>query len=763
MTHPRRVIAATFLMAASVLATEIILTRVFSVLMWYHFAFLAICVCLFGMGVGSLALHLFGRNLRDDDLPVHMAWSALGFVISQVICVMLLRIMKLGSLDVNLVSLLQMGIVFLVCAVPFGFAGLFLGLVFSRGSKNIGNIYFADLTGAALGCIITIWILGVFGGAASLLAVAILAAVAGLVACPGYFGKDKTLSLVGGIVGLALLLVIDHFTGFLVFHHSKGNEEPDPIAVAWNSFSRVIAFERPKLGDVMMEIDGVAHAPITPFHGDIEATQVESAKLQRLPFEYLDKPKVLIVGSGGGEHILTALAAGAREVVGIEMNPIVIDWVDKKFDDMAGGLFRWPGVKVELAEGRSFIARSKEKYDTINFTLIDTWAATAAGAFSLTENFLFTEQAFNEYFDHLTPQGFLSIKRWQEPEEYPMRLAVLGRKVLEDRGVEDPEECIFIAANDAFANIIIATREFGTQDVVRLKKLTEQLNLKILYSPKLSGPENIFRKLLTGETSKVLADSPYDLSPPTDDHPFFFYTLRTGDLPKTFAMAWGSKIRNLGTLILFSLAGIVTVCVIVLLIGPLVLVRQHRLLLKGNLRAGLYFALIGVGFLTVEVSMMQSFILFLGHPTLTLAVFLATLLFTGGLGAAISGRLGKEYPRRTLMMLIFGLIAYALFLRAVQEPIFSSALGLSTAVRCGITVLILAPLGILMGMPFPFGVRAVSEDGTVPWMFAINSAASVLGSILAMVIALSFGFTFTQFVGLATYFLALVLYPSEDV
>jgi len=763
LNHPRRIMAATFLMAASVLSTEIILTRVFSVLMWYHFAFLAISVCLFGMGVGSLALHIFGRKLRNDDLPSHLALASLGFMVSQILCVLILRLMKLGSLDISFFSFLQMGMVFLICAVPFGFAGLFLGLVFSRGADQIGRIYFADLTGAALGCLLTLFILGIFGGAASLLAVAILAGVAGLTACPSYFGKNKSFALGGVIAFLTVVLLVNHFTGFLIFHHSKGNEEPNPIAVAWNSFSRVIAFARPELGDVMMEIDGVAHAPVTPFHGDVEATQVESAKLQRLPFEYLDKPKVLIVGSGGGEHILTALAAGARQVIGIEMNPIIIDWVDNKFADIAGGLFQQPGVTVELAEGRSFIARSKEKYDTINFTLIDTWAATAAGAFSLTENFLFTEEAFHEYFDHLTPNGFLSIKRWREPEEYPLRLAVLGRKVLEDRGVEDPEEYVFIAANEAFANIIIATREFEIEDVVKLKKLAEELNLEILYSPKLSGSDNVFRNLLTKDMSEVLAESAYDLSTPTDNHPFFFYTLRLEDLPRTFKMAWGSKIRNLGTLILFTLAGIVTICVLALLIGPLVLIRQHRLLLKDNLRAGSYFALIGVGFLTVEMAMMQSFILFLGHPSLTLAIFLATLLFTSGLGAALSSRLGKEHPHRSLMIVICGLIGYTLILSAVQQPIFAWALGFSTALRCGITVLILTPLGLLMGMPFPFGIRAVKEDGTVPWMFAINSAASVLGSVLAMLVALGFGFTVTQAIGLLAYFAALVLYPSEDV
>lgn len=761
--------ASTFVMAASVLSSEIILTRVFSVLMWYHFAFLAISICLFGLGVGSLALHLFGRRLKEDDLAGHLAWCALGFALSQAACVALLRLLKLGGLEIDLLSLFRMSFVFLVSSVPFGFAGFFLGLVFSRGAQSIDRLYFADLAGAGVGCLLTIVLLNALGGAAALLATALMALMGGLIALPRRSPACRVL-LPAAIV-VALVLLADYFTGFLIFHHTKGNDEPDPIAVEWNSFSRVIAYHRPEIGDIMMEIDGIAHTPITPFHGDADATQDSQANVQRLPFVFLRRPSVLIIGSGGGEHILTALSAGASKIVGVEMNPIVIDMVERRFADMAGGLFHQPGVSVVHAEGRSFIARSRERYDIINFTLIDTWAATAGGAFSLTENYLFTDRAFHEYFDHLSPRGILALKRWREPPEYPLRLAVLARSVLEERGVREPENCIFLAGDENFVNLMIKPSSFEIDDVRRLNSLCESLGLDIIYSPRMedltpsgkSFDDSLFARVIEApDLGAQLASLDLDYSPPTDDHPFFFYTLRIRDLPKTFSLAWGSKIRNIGSLILFALAAVVSVFVLLLLLVPLLVLRRHRMLLKGNLRAGAYFALIGLGFLTVEISQMQTFILYLGHPTLTLAVFLATLLLAGAVGAALSGRVGQQRPRRALFITTIILIGYALVLGALCPRIFAATLGWSEAARCAITIALISPLGIMMGIPFPMGVRAVRHDDIVPWMFAINSAASVLGSVAAMVIALAFGFAITSATGLAAYFAAALLYPAEE-
>ncbi|MCZ7586895.1 MAG: hypothetical protein M5R36_28090 [Deltaproteobacteria bacterium] len=291
MTRPARILAATFLTAAAVLSTEIILTRVFSVLMWYHFAFLAISVCLFGMAVGSLALHLFGRNLREDDLPIHLGRAAIGFAATQFLCVVVLRFLKYGDMNIGAAFAAKMALTFLVCAAPFAFAGFFLGLVFSRGAARIGGIYFADLAGASLGCLLTIALLTHFGGESALLAAAFIALCGGLVAGRISFTRPVFLQQLGAAAVVVALIAANQYTGFLNVRHSKGNDEPEPAAVGWNSFSRVIAYPRPDVGDIMLKIDGIAHTPITPFHGDAAVTQDPAGYIQRVPFAFYDNPR----------------------------------------------------------------------------------------------------------------------------------------------------------------------------------------------------------------------------------------------------------------------------------------------------------------------------------------------------------------------------------------------------------------------------------------------------------------------------------------
>ncbi|MBZ0270828.1 hypothetical protein K8I61_02240 [bacterium] len=763
MTHPFRTLVATFLVAAAVLATEIILTRVFSVVMWYHFAFLAISVCLFGLGLGALALHLFGSRIRAGEMPRHLGRAAVVMALSQIAVVALLRTMKLGDMDLSVAFLAKMSVVFLAASAPFAGAGFFLGLVFSRGADRIGAIYLSDLAGAAAGCVATIFLLDVLGGEAALLGTALVAIAGGLVACAGIAPREETYSLAGAALVLASIIGVHSATGFLTIHHSKGNDEPDPIVVRWNTFSRVIAYHRPQIGDIMLEIDGVAHTPVTPYTGDAQATQTPDANLQRLPYEFLENEDVLVVGSGGGEHILTALAAGARHVLGVEMNPIIIGMVEQEFASMAGGLFQAPNVDVVLAEGRSYIARAPKKFDVINFTLVDTWAATAGGAFALTENYLFTKEAFHEYFDHLTPRGMLAVKRWRDAPEYVLRMAALGRAVLEERGVDSPENCVFVATNDKFANVMIRNTPFTLDDIHELHADALALGLEILYSPYTETGLAAIKQMLR---APVLADwlraQHLDLAPPTDNRPFFFNTLRLSDLAESFKLAWSAKIRNVGLLIVFALFGIASAFVALLMLGPLVVIRRHRLLLSGHLRAALFFAAIGVGYLVLEIAVMQSFILYLGHPTLTLAVFLATLLASSAAGSGASSFLGKRKPRLSLVVVVVLLIGAALLLRAGSPRVFAATLGLPVAQRAFITVLLLFPLGFLMGMPFPLGVRAVNEDETVPWMFAVNSAASVLGSVAAIVLAMSFGFTAATLAGLAAYGLAAAVYPADE-
>ncbi|MHA1568340.1 MAG: hypothetical protein ACTSXZ_02625 [Alphaproteobacteria bacterium] len=743
------------LVACAVLTTEIVLTRVFSVVMWYHFAFLAISIALFGLGLGGVAMHIFGRWLAErEDAVFAYAGAALGA--ANALAVWALLSLKLGGFEFDAASLLSLGLIYLLAALPFLAGGVFISLMLRWGCKHAGIVYLFDLLGAGLGCLLTIPLLNIFGGPAAVLVAGAMAAIGGLVAA----GRTKPLRLVVGLAVIVSLLAtvgVHLGTGgtMLEPRYVKGNEEPDKIAVGWNSFSRVIAYPRPELGDIMVEIDGIAHTPITPFNGDTAGTQVPSANLQRLPYEIRPGAKALIFGSGGGEHILTALDAGAKQIVGLEMNPIIVDWVDNRFADVAGGLFHYPGVEVVVDEGRSFIRRSREKFDLIQFTLIDTWAATAAGAFVLTENHVYTVESMLEYFDHLGPQGMLSFKRWREAEQFNLRLMALARAALEKRGVENPELHFFIVHNVEFINMLVKAEPFTLDEVADLVDWSDKLNLPIVYSPFSGGEGEAFRKLATAASlSSWLAEQSLDLSPPTDNQPFLFYTLRLRDLPQVFQQVYSARIRNIGPILLYFMLALVLVFVILLILVPSWLTREKGA--SPPKRTALYFAVIGLAYLLVEVAVMQKFILFLGHPTYALAVVLFTILISSSLGAALSERIYPDRAVRNLRWVVVGLTLYAAVFLVISPRLFHEALVLGIVYRIMISVALLVPLGLLMGVPFPLGVRLVGYDHprSVPWMFAVNSAASVMGSVLAMLLAVNFGFTSAVSFGLVLYLIA---------
>ncbi len=746
------------LVACAVLTTEIVLTRVFSVVMWYHFAFLAISMALFGMGLGGVAMHALGDRLVEKADSV-LAYAGAGLGVANGAAVFVLLTLRLGAFSFDKTALLHLGLVYLVSALPFLAGGVFISLMLRLGHRRAGLLYLFDLAGASLGCLATIPLLHLVGGPAAVLVAGALAAIGGLVAA----GSIRPVRFTVGVtVAVALLAVVGlHlYQGgqLLEPRYVKGNVEPTRLAVGWNSFSRVIAYKRPDVGDVMMLIDGIAHTPITPFHGDAAATQTPAAYIQRLPYLIRPGASTLIFGSGGGEHILTALDAGAKKIVGVEMNPIVVDWVDHRFANVAGGLFHQPGVQVVVDEGRSYIRRSADKFDLIQFTLVDTWAATAAGAFALTENNIFTLEAMHEYLDHLTPGGMISLKRWREAPEYILRLMALARAALEQRGVKDTAACFFIARDAEFANLIIKTKPFSIDEVGRLAEQCEKLGLHVVYSPYTPCDGQEFIALAhAGDLDRWLGQQKLDMSPPTDDHPFLFYTLRTRDLPQVFKESYTAKIRNIGPAMLYGLLALVFFFVVVLILVPAWLTRDQRE--RPPRRIPYYFATLGLAYLLVEVALMQKFILFLGHPTYALAVVLFTLLLSSSLGAALSERISPDRASHRVILVVGLLFLYAAVLLIVSPTIFRAMLAREIAVRIAVSAGLLAPLGLLMGMPFPVGVRLVGFNfpRSVPWMFAINSAASVLGSVSAMLLAVQFGFNTAIMTGLGLYLIAGLL------
>lgn len=442
----------------------------------------------------------------------------------------------------------------------------------------------------------------------------------------------------------------------------------------------------------------------------------------------------------------------------MEVNPIIARTVmQQRFRAFNGDLYNRPEVHLVVNDGRSFVRGSAERYDSIQATLVDTWAATAAGAFTLSENNLYTREAFADYLTHLTDDGLLTMTRWRNdpPREF-LRLLVLGRSALTKLGVTQDHARHFYVASDArMATFLLKRTPFSPEEVASLDAYVEAAGLTRLFSP-LADDDNAYAHFLrTADWRQFVARHPDDISPPSDDRPFFFYTVRPERLLAAAARFSQLSRDNLGLVLLLLSLAVVGVLVLAFLVLPLFLLRRDVLAGERGvkLRFLSYFIAIGIGFITVEIALMQRFVLLLGRPVLALVVILFALLVTSGAGSYLSrrtraARLPRVIARNTLVLA--GLLVAAL---CGLTPLFALLAGAPLAVRVAVAVALIAPLGLCMGSFLPLGVAGAGERlaPLVPWAWGINGAASVLGSVLAMVLAMNAGFDLTLGAGLLCY------------
>ena len=477
-----------------------------------------------------------------------------------------------------------------------------------------------------------------------------------------------------------------------------------------------------------------------------------------------------IIGPGGGVDVMRAVANGSPSVTGIEINPTIVNNVMRgRYADYTFHLYDLPQVHIHVQDGRSYIRGSHEKYDVVQMTLVDTWASTAAGAFALSENNLYTVEAFREYFDHLKPDGMIAITRWEfkQPRE-ALRVVSQAIESLHQVGVADPRQHFVLIADggldeDGRPVLVLAKKTpFTAQEYaavaahVRANPNLIWLNPAAEYAGLQSLPPaaEAFRKLIESNDPRRFAqDYAYNVSPVSDSAPFFFFTLKTRYVVQNILAGTGHGMDwriNLGVVVLGMLLIISILAVLAFLILPLALHRHRENdAHKTGVIALLYFIAVGFGYILVEISLIQRFVLFLGHPTYALTVVVFLLLLSSGIGS-VAARRWISGSNRVLPLL--GLIAGIILLNVLVLPwLLSAAIGLPFALKLGLSGLVLAPLGFLMGMPFPTGLRLVK---TVEWAWALNAAASVLGSVMAMIIAIHYGLTVTLVCAAVAYLLA---------
>jgi SAM-dependent methyltransferase len=778
----RRHYAGIFCLSLATLLLELAFTRVLSVANWYHFGFLVISTALLGFGASGVVLTLWTRLREKASADRALATLSFSFSIVTLISYWLMQHIPFEPFQLlsDRRQFFFMPLYYVVVAAPFFCSGLAVGLLLFRGREYTHQLYAADLLGAALGCTAIVFVMPIFGGSGSV----VIAAAFGFLAASVFgLAETKSFAVLGvtlAILAVPLALMADEVIPISV---STGKWHPlqptdrAPAYTAWNTFSRVDLYELPAEPEkgwpdpgFSIMIDAGAGTGI----GDLRAgvrEYLRSARYHPTGIPYIGKahPKVLILGSGAGREVLEALYFDARSVTAVDINPIINDIVSRRMRSAWGGLFDQPEVKLVTEDGRSFVRRSEEKYDIIISIQTMTAAAVTSGALAMSEAYMFTREAFSDYVDHLTPDGVILITRGFDQI---VKLFATAREVFEARGLGNPEDHLLALegplapfGHQLFNQVFLFKRSVWT--TAELRALYERLGVghperwyglspRIYYPPGMdqstSGdywPALLADVLAAPNLSAFYAAHREQFSPATDDRPFFNQVVRWSGLrPGDFygiavtGTRGGVVGRPVAEVLLIAMLVQASVIAFVLIILPLGRLARHGLQISRPWTLVLYFAGLGVGFIMIEIVFIQRFLLFLGEPVYTFAVVLAGLLGSTGIGSWIVGRLDTSH-RTSLWWIIPSILAVLLLTAILSPEIFRSALALALAWRIVIVLAMLAPLGILLGMPFPTGLRIVADEAPsfVPWAWGVNGFFTVVGSIAASMLGMTIGFT----------------------
>jgi spermidine synthase len=751
------------------LILELSLTRIFSVVFYYHFAFLAISIALFGLGAGGV----FSYVVAGSGGRLYSKLGTLGLANGACVVLSLWFILSRSGLSITTLVL-----VYFASALPFFLTGTVVSIAISEAMERVDRAYFFDLAGASAGCLLLIPWLNWFGGPNTVIAAAVLYCIAAVF----WFSQEnanvrRAVAALSALV-LTILMTANVKLHFIDISSAKGSRLPPERFTAWNSFSRIgvsrveIASKSKAAWNIV--IDGDASTEIAGLDWDRGLSDEDRFKLlhEGPGFPYALRPgaKALIIGPGGGYDVARALASGSRDITAVEINPIIANTVMRdKFLADSHRIYERPEVRVFVEDGRSFVRGSSEKYQVVQATLVDTWASTAAGAFALSENNLYTTDAFYDYLSHLTPDGILAFSRWGfDPPRESLRLISLAIEALDRLGGKDVAHHV-MAVRQATGllgwgdldTVVVSRAPFNEEDVARARRILSDAHIDALYLPG-DPPTNPFGELaLASDPRSFFAHYSYDVSPVGDDRPFFFYTVQPRDLWTFFRHGNRQNADykvNRAVPLLFGLMGISLAATALVLVLPRWLFSSRLPKQKGVMTFLWYFLCLGAGYILIQVALIQKFVLLLGHPTYALTVIVFSMLVSSGLGSYFSRKfVAGQDSRLGLILILIAVLVSALAIGV--RPLVSAAAAWPLGVKMALTALSIAPAGFLMGMPFPSGLRRLEKRHapSVRWAWSLNAAASVLGSTGAIFLAIYLGLRATLLIGAGLYLCALVV------
>jgi len=779
------------------LAYEILLMRLFSIIQYHHFAYMIISLALLGYGASGTFLVFFRQSFLRR-FPLALISNILLFSITAVACFLGGQHLLFNPDEIlwDQSQWLKLVILYLLLALPFFFAANCIAITFSQFRKKIPEIYAADLLGAGLGSILIIGLLFLlFPRRLLLLLGAIIFSISAVAWLElGLQPRWRALLFIPAASLFFLLpadltgLSISQYKGLSQQMNIAGSriveERSSPLALLTVVENRTVPFryvpglsltadtEPPEQLGIFT--DGDSMSVITRFPEDISQLAYLDKLATAMPYHLNQAEDVLILGAGAGADVLQALYFGAPHITAVELNPQVVRLVTER-PGFSGNLFKRENVQVHIAEARSFIAGSANKFDLIQLPVFDAFSGSAAGLYALHENYLYTVEALQEYINDLTPTGYLSMSRWVKlPPRDSVKLFATAVTALENLGIRSPENHLVMIRSWQSASLLVKKSPFSREEINLVKEFCAKRLFDLVYYPGMQRQEanrfNILRQpyfyeaaagLLAEGSSRFSEKYKFNIRPSTDDRPYFSNFFKWEALPEILKLKGqgGMVLLESGYLILvltlFQAAGASLVFIFLPVAARSSTPKPHAI--WSRRRIIVYFLAIGLGFLFLEIAFIQKFILYLGHPLYAAAVVLALFLIFAGFGSHY-GRTRKFHviwPVAIILSLGLLDLAAAYFL-------FDAVNWLPVPIKILIAVLMLGPLAFSMGMPFPLALAEVGSETSelIPWAWAVNGCASVIAAVLATLLAVHFGFAAVVVTALALYGLAALAFPS---
>ena len=790
------------LVSAAALAYEILLMKIFSIVQWHHFAYMVISLALLGYGISGTFIALFRDRLLSHFSMAFIANMVL-FGISTILSFVLTQQIPFHAQEMfwDPGSILWLLAYFLLLTLPFFFAANTVGLALSYYKRDISRLYAADMIGAGLGSLSILILLFFFYPALILKIISSVGFLAGLLASYELGLKPKK----------RLLLLLAVFLPFMLpdtFSQINMSPYKNLSQVLQIKDTRIIE-ERTSLLGVVTVVEsptipfryvpglsinsdteppaqlgvftnGEGMSVITRYPDSLEELRYLDDQTSALPYHLKQPEELLIIGVGGGSDLLQALYHKVENIDAVELNAELVALVRDKYADYAGNIYKRSNVNIHIAEARGYLSGSKKKYDLIQLSMVDSYGASSAGLYALSENYLYTVEAFRQYLRHLTPGGTLAISRWVKlPPRDSLKLFATAMEALEYEGMNAPEMSLVLIRSWQTSTLLVKNGIISEEEIKSLKLFCEERNFDLAYYNGMKKQEaNRFNILqepyffigIEGilKQKGFFTQYKFDILPTSDQRPYFYHFFKWNTFSEIFSLrgSGGLYLMEWGYLILVASLILALFASVILILLPLISYRNIKSAPKvfGKTKVLVYFFALGIAFLFLEITFMQRFILYLSHPIYSAAVVLSSFLVFAGLGGAYSKQLSsKRGDIGAVRSAVFFILFLSLFYLFAFDTLFEQLIALPDVIKMAVTIALISPLAFAMGIPFPVGLAYLGKESPslIPWAWGINGCASVISAILATLIAIDFGFVVVTLLALVFYLLAFIVFPGR--